>query len=1629
MSWNPSAGYWTVEKFDSSSGSTSTTTYQAITGGYVTLLPETSFSTGYLSPWERVTNWPYSNGLSSLQSITGSFTVLSGRMVAGEQVTSYQGPVFSAGAWEFYTDYPTILSNGQYSGLAKESLILWSGSPSSIWSSYFSGGGTKATIELDVVSLVSLTGTYLISGFVTGQNNLTGLSAITGVYINHGIYIDNNTYWDYLEISPQGLRSLNHPEIALPIDFTQPRKIRIAIDNTNLLVSADNGDSIIGIGKLDTATTDISPTTAKIVIGAPPLSGYSIDFNTRGIKGIVGNSLWDNIKILTGQAVIHNPTGNYQYYSTVPSTLYTDVFDPKIYLESYNACILDFIPYKQGSTTVVFQTSGQTGWEDGPSINLALVDTPYTLDISSVSTKSYGYITGSRLSNYSRLKITQQSNGVSPPPPLEEATLICTPATQTTLDIYPNWKPINQSSKILLGIDSSKFVYERPRQELWSTLLINSPLTTGSNSGVYDEVNSLFLSGTCETVIGGNYGTYVKNYIRIPAYAVTGSDAEDYFGLNVPVYNIFPNQYLSEYFSPVNSLSNCVTGRSVGDIAAHCFIPANYTGKNIVNYIKQPVYRPIKQAEYNRYNLISGNSSNSLNEYGQRLFIPANTSNGTYDGTEGIEFRIPSGIATDNVLVTVYTQITEGTGLYVYTSGTSSAVSFTVDKYTSDFFPLSFRVQGSNSGEIKIGLVVPSGTSTQYTQDFTIDNILCTPFTQSYLQNTAHSGYYYHNNSGLVAGQTSYGSTKIPRYLDTVFSTDLYLEAYPTGQGVIFEKLVNSSSKGFSFKVDSRGRPVLEYDLEATTRLTASGSSTFTTETYPKYYLTGETQIPLGTFVNIGFINQTETYNNLGWADYPSSPIPYNFASCNRAFIVMNGLVIGSKDNMFSWNRHITGECAPYVSYIPEGTGTVRLMSGLFGGFDAMSLKNDVGTEAEVELSIKGNKNLPYFVPDKYSKPNLGFNNYLNNTGDYSVLGEDLKLISIYNFYSNGYYCWDHGPIKNHLILYGDFIQEVTGGPYSDLGYIYFSGDSFAKAPYSSSFDRLFNTTGNIGLSGSTLLTGLFNNGYIKLQGWVKPDSSGDFFHIVEDVSNPSNAYFSIGINSGSNPVATRKNSNGNTSWSYTGSLSFTSGQWSWFSSVIHLGNYSGLGQSGTRFFSIADISGSIDTASLATGQNYGFQYYGRSGTTKESAILFGYSSSVSLCDISLSYCSLASTGIPSSVTITGSKGGRYNSVIVNQELFTGITYWTNLQSGELYMDKDNQPRDEFIYVAGHNAYDNVPSLGGGFLLFDDELFRHVQAYSIGYNTEIIKKNLGGTDSPIQLGYTVPTHGVNLAKLSIPKHNVNTSISSIDLSDRNRSNILGYTSINSIRRNGGSVSGSSVSGSFEGINTALYTGRADVVFSGQSYSKDIRITSLSIADTELTSDNNEAFYAYLIGRANYGVYVENAHPHISGVTSNTTGSSLANYFLNSEKLRNSIRITNSKGIEIPYEQYPFDVISSPFNPNNLHDAVVSGLDLMADGVGVSEYTGYLPTNVFTTLLLVREIPEQTYWVTYPSYRYADGNLEVARSEIINPIPVQIEADYYSTPIAGSFSIQINPNTYQEYSITINGIDGAYSGYV
>jgi hypothetical protein len=77
-------------------------------------------------------------------------------------------------------------------------------------------------------------------------------------------------------------------------------------------------------------------------------------------------------------------------------------------------------------------------------------------------------------------------------------------------------------------------------------------------------------------------------------------------------------------------------------------------------------------------------------------------------------------------------------------------------------------------------------------------------------------------------------------------------------------------------------------------------------------------------------------------------------------------------------------------------------------------------------------------------------------------------------------------------------------------------------------------------------------------------------------------------------------------------------------------------------------------------------------------------------------------------------------------------------------------------------------------------------------------------------------------------------------------------------------------------------------------------------------------------------------------------------------------------------------------------------------------------------MLLPSIPEKTIWVSYPSYNFLTKEI-TNRTEIINPINIMREAS--STPVVGTFGISMNENTYQDYTLTVYGVDGGYSGVI
>jgi hypothetical protein len=362
-------------------------------------------------------------------------------------------------------------------------------------------------------------------------------------------------------------------------------------------------------------------------------------------------------------------------------------------------------------------------------------------------------------------------------------------------------------------------------------------------------------------------------------------------------------------------------------------------------------------------------------------------------------------------------------------------------------------------------------------------------------------------------------------------------------------------------------------------------------------------------------------------------------------------------------------------------------------------------------------------------------------------------------------------------------------------------------------------------------------------------------------------------------------------------------------------------------------------------------------------------------------------------------------------------------------------PREDMIWVAAHNSYDSTCRLNGGIHLFDDEPFRQTESYYLNYDTSSVQDIVGNNYSPIKIGNQVPKGAVNLARISSPNYNTEASISNIDLAGYNISNLLAYKGGEYVVERGkGALDKYDATGSYRRINTGMFTGRANIEMSGQIYSDNIYVTPLSITSIE-SNLAYPAYLYYLVGRGRYGVRVPDAagHPNIfySGFT---TGSVVSEYMDNIQKIKNSISIKNSAGQPLSFDEYPFDVITSPHTPEDLYEAVQSGLNININGItrfaDVNTYVkDKLPTGVFSVVLILNDtyrVMNDSAWIHYPAYDFESKTEIPNKSEIINPSPIMRRNIDNEVSLPGRFSTSLDAKSLL-YTLKVFGVDGEYTG--
>lgn len=1638
MTFYPKAGDWSVNDFTDSNGAYfQDSTKQYITGGYVTLLPQNTSEYTFISSWTPFTGWSRTNGMETRSVVTGLFLITGSLQYAAgiySGVSGYQQSVVSAGAWEIFTDRPTI---DAYTGTINSSvqcLVLNSGSPYSGWATYFNAGGGTATIEFDVASYIDpYSGLDNLQGYTTGQNNLTGLPAKTGL-VGHGIYISNGTYNDYLEVLPFGIRSISKPEIAIPCDLTSPTRFRIGISNQDLYIQSEDGRSTVGLSRFNKTTT----TLPTIAIGAPFITGSITKLATDfGVYSTVGDTYWGSFKVVTGQLITQSLSGQAQSYSTAGVYMYTDVFDPSVTIDRYVSATIGYVPYQGGTTTITPQYSGTTGFIDSTSYSITSTSAnPLLINLSSIPVRSYPTqnINNTYVSNPIRFKITQtSSDGKTPPPAIDYIQLVAA-KERSILEITPNWKLTNVPVVANMSLRSGDFIQSPPESNLWTSLLINTPSNVGyiTNTGLYDSSRSgltISVIGTGLIEAGGRYGYCYTNQIYLTGSATTGSTAATYFG-TAPVSNFFPNP-LFEEFKPVASEPNYYTGYLFGQLGMSTYVPPAYTGGIQILYEAAQVYKPESAARDNRLYRILGLTTNPTVDYVQSVTVQASNQSTTHNGSAGIEARVPSGIATSLMQVDLDLRIEQGPGLTVYVSGDTPTISwFLPGEDYRVFRQVGFPITGANRGEIRIGFVAPTGYSTNEVYKYQLDNLTVSPISTSYL---SVSGLPVYNHRSGISTTPSGTVDCSPGRASTVFNTDLYLNSYPTNTGIIFE-VKGTGNRGIQVGINGQGYITTSLDLMS--ECWAAGPATAPFKEYVgRQTFSSTTKFPLGQWINLGVIHQAHTYQT----DITTTNISNNsgdggmntFASCNRAYITFNGIPVQSIDCESGWlNRNVSiSDSAPVLTYVTAtGNITTTIMSGVYGSVDGLRFDRPPVADAEVELSLEGARvTTPYFVPDVLS--NGTADDSVPNVYVYSAwAGNQIFLGSCYNFTNPGYTHWDHGPWRNHLLFSGSIAKESIS-PYTGLGSTRFYTGAKAIATYSSATERIINSEANLGIT-TDLVGSECNLGKFAVQGWIYPRTSGSIFTILENVTSETGSRVALEYN-GSKITFSKYNNANALVFGVTGTITVPYSGWSYVGVDYKLpvGVHS-TGVTGTAGVVLFNGTG-VDATAYLTGLNYGFRYGGHTGDSINSAFKFAGNIDANYCDWVLRVPS--NNAIPKAQTesginfYTGNKQGRYQVLMEGSSRSTLSPSWTGFGLATVNLPVSTNGSEKLYWVASMNAYDNNVMLNGGCLLYPDKPFEELSNYSIQYDTSLIDGVFGATDSPIRIGYTVPDNAVNIARVDNVEFTSDRSITTIDLSSSNVNNLSDYKGgLYSISRNNGAVVPSV---SLTGVNSGLYIGRADVTFSGNVYSKNIELSTIPIASPTLTVPS-EAYYFYLVGRGNYGVYLPSAYPHnYTGIVSNYTGSKINNYCANLQSIKTQIQLKNSNGVIIDQDTYPYDIVITPYSPNTYYNYTATGTTVNLDCVNATGNIPLLPNGVFSVVLLTnkKSIDGTSVWVYYNGYDYNSATI-APKKEVVNPLPISRFNQYYESPEAGRYSI-VTDTTNNNYNLVLYGIESGLSGTI
>lgn len=369
---------------------------------------------------------------------------------------------------------------------------------------------------------------------------------------------------------------------------------------------------------------------------------------------------------------------------------------------------------------------------------------------------------------------------------------------------------------------------------------------------------------------------------------------------------------------------------------------------------------------------------------------------------------------------------------------------------------------------------------------------------------------------------------------------------------------------------------------------------------------------------------------------------------------------------------------------------------------------------------------------------------------------------------------------------------------------------------------------------------------------------------------------------------------------------------------------------------------------------------------------------------------------------------GHTDVAVKNHDTVINYVYGTGAGTNALYYGVTQYPATDWSGAGEHllwststNGNDFECRRGNGVPLYDEVLFNNAESYYVNYENDSVTKAFGSTNSPIQFYSEMPPEGVNLALVSSKDWRSDSALTTFDMSDTDYANVV------DVLRGDRYI-------------TSFSSGANGSFASNAVNSDDIRMSSVSLWDED-SFQSYVGYFVHLIGGEVKGVYSQTAPAH-----RNITGN-YSLYHSTMEKIKQSIVIKDSNGVDLSFDEFPYSIMVSPYSI----DTPVTDISGPMHHFSGATQTGYFNSDKTFTCALVAHTRSigKTVFIHFPSILYSNGDINLQDSEVYNPVPLLKKIDpinaYGATgniiAPTGSFSLQPG-NELKNYNVTLWGIN-------